>query len=117
MSGSESIDKRPVSREDLEGRNVEVEWIGVELAQVVFSNQFIIQSIDDECFLTLGQATPPVVLGTEEERIRKLLEIEAIPVRTLGRYGFNRARLRELATLLNDHVARWDSEQNGGTNE
>jgi hypothetical protein len=82
-----------------------VQWPGVGAVIIQTANQFLAQ-IDaagehpDQLILAIGQVTPPVVLGTPEQKRAQLGEIDEINVNTIARYSITLARLRELIGLL-----------------
>lgn len=83
-----------------EQREVPLVWENVEGLPVLFANQFIIQHLQDEFILTVGQMVPPPLLGDEQQRGAQLRELEGVPVKPLARIAFTRARLTELIQAL-----------------
>ncbi len=74
-------------------------WVGLGDQPVVSATKFLIQMVaPDEIVFTVGQVTPPVVVGeTPEEQLRSVPFIE---VRVLGKYGLTALRMKELINLL-----------------
>ena len=93
------------------GRPVPLTWLDVEDVPVFFANQFVIQYEQDEFILTLGQMTPPLLLGTPEEQVDQLENLDFVPVKPLARIAFTRARLRELVQLLAGSGEMYDRDQ------
>jgi hypothetical protein len=91
-----------------EYRQVPIVWENPDSIPVFFANQFIIQHFQDEFILTLGQMVPPAILGDEQDRETQLREIEKVSVRPLARIAFTRARLLELVSALDAHLAKYD---------
>jgi hypothetical protein len=91
-----------------QGREVPIVWENPDSVPVFFANQFIIQHFQDEFILTLGQMVPPALLGDQQNREAQLREIEQISVRPLARIAFTRARLLELVSSLDAHLAKYD---------
>lgn len=88
---------------------VPVVWVGIEDTPVYAANQAIIQhSGANEFLLTFGQLTPPIALGTEEQRLEQLKMTSFVPIRPVARVGFNRQRLQELITVLQQNLKRHD---------
>jgi len=68
---------------------------------VGFCNQILFQVVGhDEYVLTLGHAVPPPILGTPQERAEQVQRVSFVPVKTLGRFSFTRARVEELVGVL-----------------
>ena len=86
-----------------EWRQVPVAWVGVEDVPLLFANQVLAQ-LDDvgEILLTFGQATPPLLLGDDEEKQAQLSNIGFVPVKPVARVAFSRPRLEQLIQLLNE---------------
>jgi hypothetical protein len=88
---------------------VPIVWVGVEDTPVYASNQMLIQfSAANEFILTFGHLTPPVTLGTPEQQREQAEMISFVPVRPVARVGFNRQRLQELITVLQDNLRNHD---------
>jgi hypothetical protein len=89
-------------------------WPGIEETPILTANQFLLQ-IDpvgtepDLMILTVGQATPPAVVGTPDQQLRRLQEIESVDVRVLARYSVTSRRLKELVDALKKVQAVFDS--------
>lgn len=91
---------------------IAVVWPDVEELPVYRANQFIAQvgtgpDGPEDLFLTIGLATPPVILGTEEEQRVAVAAIGAVSVKGLARISMSRARAAELAMLLENVVRQW----------
>lgn len=88
--------------EDREFVRVPLEWEGLEQTPIVFANQFVAQFNQDEFYLTVGQAAPPPLFGTKEERWQQAQRIEHVGVQPLARFGLTRSRLDELIDVLTE---------------
>lgn len=103
-----------------EQHEIPLVWENVEGVPVLFANQFIIQHLQDEFVLTVGQMVPPPLLGNEREREAQLRQLEGVPVRTLARIAFTRAGLTELVQALAgnreiyDQIRQARDEEMGG---
>ncbi len=100
-----SDEEVPVQLEKLE---IPLVWVGAEELQILVANQFLIQVAENEVFLSAGQASPPALIGSNEEKLKQLEQIDYVPVQTLARFGLSLAKLRELSALLNVAVAALD---------
>ncbi len=82
-----------------------MDWSESQRVPLQTANQFLAQ-IDavagepDLLILAIGQAVPPPVLGTPEERAAALQRAGRLSVQTLGRYTLTPKRLAELIELL-----------------
>lgn len=82
-------------------RDIPVAWIGAEDLPILFVNQFVTQVHEDTFFVTIGQITPPALIGTEEERIEQLEQIAYVPVKPVARLALTRADAQQLVSSLN----------------
>lgn len=90
-----------MTEEPAESFALPVVWVDNEEKPVVFSNQFLLQAVTPEEFvLSIGQVSPPAVIGTPEDQRNQLERIPFAPVRTIVRVSLTRQRLDELAELL-----------------
>ncbi len=103
---------------DSEGyvRSVPIVWVEPEDSRIIFANQFLTQFFEEEFILTFGQLTPPVVLPRQSahERQAQIENIEFVQAKIIGRFGFTPQRMRELITILQENLARYEARQGGG---
>jgi len=90
-----------------------VVWVGVDEAPLLSVNQFIGQIEPGVAFLTVGQVTPPVLMGTPEEVDLQVQQLRFVPVRTVARFALTRPRLQELIGLLQSTLTNLDSIPSG----
>jgi hypothetical protein len=86
--------------EDYGGRQIPLTWENVEDVPVFFANQYVCQFNQDEFVLTIGQMTPPMLLGELQDRAEQLQRLEYVPVKPLARIAFTYSRLVELIQVL-----------------
>jgi len=94
-----------------EGVLVPIVYVGAEDVPILLANQFIIQHEQSEFILTLGQMTPPILLGTPEERREQAQKLAYIPVKIVARIAFTRDRLVELIQMLEEHLRKFDKQR------
>lgn len=98
-------------------RDVPVAWIGAEDLPLLFVNQFVTQLHEDTIFVTIGQMTPPALIGTPEERVEQLEQIAYVPVKPAVRLALTPIDARRLASALNvslDQLEQTQQEEGGG---
>lgn len=88
---------------------IPIVFVGTEDVSVVLANQFVVQHQRNEFILTLGQVTPPILLGNDEERFEQAKKVAYIPVKVVARVTFTRDRLVELIDILKKHLDKYDS--------
>jgi len=81
-------------------RQIPLAWIGAEELPVLFVNQFVGQFHENEFFLTIGQALPPALIGTPEERADQLEQIAYVPVKPVARLALTKRGCQELIANL-----------------
>lgn len=82
---------------------VPVVWSSPEDVPILFANTFVCQFEQtlDSFILTVGQLTPPALIGATPEELREQVEnIAYVPVTPVARFGLTTARLQELIALL-----------------
>ncbi len=95
--------------DDGESITIPVSWVGIDDLPIQFANQFLVQfQQPGEFFLTVGQLTPPPLLGQPDEQLQQLQEWAFIPVKPVVRLGINRQRLEELIKVLRVIADRFD---------
>jgi hypothetical protein len=105
-----SLGRREISVADegKESLQVPVVWTDVDETPILFANQFVSQFQPGEFVLTFGQVSPPVLLGSEEERREQALRLRWIPIKAIARVGLTRARMEELIGVLRDNLENHD---------
>jgi len=93
------------------GIAVPIVYVGGEDVPVLLANQFVIQHEQNEFVLTLGQVTPPILLGTLEERREQAQKLAYVPVKVVARVAFTRERLVELIEVLQEHLRKYDTRR------
>ena len=99
---------------DDEQISIPIIWVGVEDAEVMMSNQLISQFEPGMFFLTFGHVTPPVLLGSPEQRAEQAERLGYVPVKTLGRFAITPRRLREFITVLQDNLRTYEEQVGEG---
>lgn len=96
--------------EENAGRPIPLTWIGAEELPVLFVNQFVgqVEAGQGVFFLNVGQALPPALIGTPEERTEQLEQIAYIPVKPVARFAFTRERLEYLIAILQTNLDQHD---------
>lgn len=93
--------------------NVPVAWVGTEELPVLYVNQFLgqIGVGADEVFLTIGQITPPPLIGTPEQQRAQASQIAYVPVNPVARLALTRPALENLIELLQQTLTNYDQTQ------
>ena len=86
-------------------------FIGADDETVQFANHFAIQHLEGEFVLTISQLSPPVLLGTDEEKREQVRALSYVPIKVIGRFGFTRGRLESLIEVLQTNLARFDESK------
>ena len=86
-------------------------WIGPEEVPIQLVNQMICQFNQDEFILTFGQMAPPLLLGTDEQKLEQAEQIAYVAVKPLARLAMTQARVRELIAVLEANLANYEQYQ------
>jgi hypothetical protein len=92
--------------EDVETFQAEGVWTGAESHPILFANAFVVQFDNDlgAHFLTIGQVTPPALVGTPDEIKQQAERIDFIPIETIARVALTPQRMQELIAFLQANV-------------
>jgi hypothetical protein len=84
-----------------EGIAVPIVWNAPEEVPILVANAFVSQFDRDGSFIvTIGQMTPPALVGTPDEVEEQARQVNFVPVKPFVRLGLSRARLEELIAIL-----------------
>ena len=64
-------------------------------------------SNEDSSFLTIGQLSPPIILGTPEQRQQQVERLGYVPIKVLGKFGMTPAGLQALTRILNENLDQY----------
>jgi hypothetical protein len=90
-----------------EGIRIPVAYVESEEVPILAANEFLIQFHRGGFILTIGQATPPPIIGSRDEVIEQVKQIPFIPVRVVGRFSMTEESTRALVDLLQSHIRRF----------
>jgi hypothetical protein len=88
-------------------------WVDLDETPLFGANQMIGQVEQDEIFITFGAVTPPVILGSQEERLEQARGLGYVPVRPITRLQVTRRRLDEFIRLLTQTRDNYDALHDG----
>lgn len=104
-------------KEPLEEFVVRTSWVGLDEGPASTANQFVSQFDEEMFYLSFGLLTPPLLLGTPEERREQLLQLDYLPVQTLARISVTPAGMRRLIEILQENLAKYESTYGIGGDE
>jgi hypothetical protein len=88
---------------------VALEFIDLKEQPILHANHFVVQIDGDEIFIIIGQFTPPMLLGSAEERQEQARRLGPVPVKTVARLALSRSKVLQLAALLGQTAVRLQS--------
>jgi hypothetical protein len=87
-----------------QGVAVPIVWLGPEDVPILYANAFVSQfdpQTMDSLILTVGQLTPPAIIGaTPEERLEQAERVAYVPIKPVVRLGLTPAHARQLVAAL-----------------
>jgi len=90
---------------------IPVVWAGVEDTPILYANTFISQfdpTSTGAFILTIGQLTPPALLGTQDQVKEQAERVSYVPVRAVARIAITRTKLDELIAILESTKEKFD---------
>lgn len=91
--------------------SVPIVYVGAEDVPILYVNQFVSQFQADEFILTVGQVSPPILLGDEAEQREQAERVSYVAVKVVARLAFTRQRLKEIIALLQSNLDAYDAER------
>jgi len=85
-------------------------WVGLDDLPLLSSNQVLTQVDQDHVFLSFGAATPPVLMGDEEQVRDQAKRISYVPVKGITRLAISRRHLGELIDVLQRTAEKFDTQ-------
>ncbi|WP_139151418.1 hypothetical protein [Streptomyces sp. WMMB 322] len=85
-------------------------WVGLDDLPVLSTNQVITQVDSDQVFLGFGTATPPLLMGNDEEIRNQAERLSYVPVRGVSRLAISRRHLGELIEVLQRTAEQFDAQ-------
>lgn len=97
-----------------ESYEIPTTWTDLDETEIVFSNQFLSQFIQQEFIVSFGQVAPPPIFGTPQQQEQLMKRVQFVPIKTVARLAFTRARLQELVTVLQQNLDNYDRAHREG---
>ena len=85
--------------------------IGAEDTPIYFANQFVVQHEQKEFIITFGQCSPPLLLGSPEEKRDAAKRIPYVPIKVVARVGLTPERMEELIKVLQTNFRNYQAKQ------
>jgi hypothetical protein len=103
-----------VADEDVQQIQVPIVWTGAENVPILFANGFVVQFDTDLAayILTVGQLSPPALVGTPEEMREQAERLDFVTVQTIARIAFTPARMTELIGALQANLDQMERAAN-----
>ncbi len=96
--------RRPPPADDGESVALPTSWLGVDETPIYAANHFLSQFLGETFFVTFGVMTPPVLLGTVEEKREQAMSLPFVPIKTVGRVALTRKGMEELIGVLQQNL-------------
>lgn len=100
-----------MTRDEPPGKAVRLLWVDVDDTEIHFVNQLLVQHVGSEFVLTFGQATPPPLTGSPEERALSLEQIEFVPVKPVTRIGMTAHRMTEFVKAMQQNLSAYEQQK------
>jgi hypothetical protein len=84
---------------------------GADQVPILHSNVFLSQEHQNEFFVTFGQVSPPILLGTPEQQRKQAQELSYVSAKVIFRLALSRARLKELIDVLQKQLDLYDAKR------
>ncbi len=75
-------------------------FLGAEDTPIVFANLLVVQHQNKEFILTFAQYSPPLLMGSDEERVTQAKNMPYVPVKVIARIGMTPERMKEVIDTL-----------------
>ncbi len=101
----------PEAQDNEDRRAVRASWVGLDDVPIRAATQFISQFDEHGFYLTVGMLSPPVLLGSDEEKREQASKISFVPINPLGRFLLSEKSVRDLVEVLQISLARFDNRR------
>lgn len=85
--------------------------VGAEDTPIYFANLFVVQHEQKEFIITFGQYSPPLLLGSPEERQEAAKRMPYVPIKVVARVGLTPERMVELIEVLQTNLRKYQAKQ------
>ena len=94
-------------------------WLGLDELPVLATNLAAVQHLgENEFVMSFGHLTPPLLLGTPEQKREQARALAFVAIRPVARLSLNRTRLVELIDALQRNLKTHDARfGEGGTQD
>lgn len=100
-------ERQALFMEEPKSYQLALKWDGLEDCPIQFTNQMLVQHVDNEFVLTFGYMTPPVFL--QPRTAEEAPSIESLPVKPILRLGMTPGRMLELIKVLQENYRNYQA--------
>jgi len=86
-------------------------WVGLDETPLLFANCFMSQYHQDGFFLSIGQFSPPPILGSPAEVAEQIKQLGPIPIRPIARMSLTPDRMRELLKIIQENLQNYEKQK------
>jgi hypothetical protein len=94
-----------------QGIEIPLVIIGAEDVPIYFTNLFVVQHEEKEFIITFGQYSPPLLLGSPEEKQEAAKRMPYVPIKVIARVGLTPERMEELIEVLQTNLRKYQAKQ------
>lgn len=91
-----------------------IEW-DISDAHSEYATNFVVQHTQNEFFLYFFEIVPPLVIGTEEEAIAQLQQIDKVTATCKARIILHPDKIPEIISVLSKNYEKYQAKQSSST--
>lgn len=91
--------------------SLQAAWVGLDEVPVETANQVISQFHQDVFIVSFGMLSPPVLLGSPQQKLKQARDLEIVTIRPVARIGLTRDRLEEFIDVLRQNLDKYDRDR------
>lgn len=94
-----------------------IEWHYPEGLKTGYATNFIVQHTEHEFYLSFFDFPPPILLGSEEQKLEQLERLESVRPSAIARIAMTPDRMEELIEMLQDNLSKYREKHSGAEEE
>lgn len=87
-----------------------IEWHYPEGFESRYATNFIVQHTEQEFYLSFFDFPPPIFLGSEEEKLAQLEQIDSVQASAVARIVISPGRMQEFIDILQDNLRKYQDK-------
>jgi len=91
--------------------SVPMEWVVPENIKPEYASDLVVQSLSDVFQIYFFQVNPPFIIGTQEEKLQQLTNLDSVKANCVSRLIVTPSKLEEFIDTMKSQLDKYKSQE------